>query len=120
MRRALIGAAVGLIAGAAGAALLAMLVHLNQQPANPSTVRVIDGSGSMKRIDDPFFWKDESRAVMPLGDRLYHAVLLGGGFGAIVGVVVGATGMIVRALREDRPAGIARSSGTMAHELVES
>jgi hypothetical protein len=98
MRRALIGAILGLILGAAAAVLLAFLVQLNQPVPEDNTMIWLDLGAQSRGYTLPPV--GQARETAPFADQLYYAVLVGGGFGSIVGAVVGAAGAIVRALKD--------------------
>lgn len=108
MRKPLIGAILGLVVGALFGSLLALVIHLNQ-PADPSSVYWIqDGSTSTIRLylDPSYSAPQEDREAIArqraLLQDLFLGILLGGGFGAVVGVLAGATATTVQVLRETR------------------
>lgn len=108
MRMALICAAIGLLVGVGFAVLLALMIQWNQPDDSDeellSLYSSLRGNGPAKGLWSEF----RTRPVEPshqhaLNGNLFLAILVGGGFGAMVGVVVGATSAISRAIRDTRP-----------------
>lgn len=117
MRKALIGAVLGLLVGAGFGTLLALLIHLNRpvEPditiwpplSTPPTVSTRWINYSDLAVKSWVF--NESLLVPdpkedPLSPMLFLGILLGGGFGAVVGVVTGGTSAVVRAIQDSHPA----------------
>ncbi|MCI0641616.1 MAG: hypothetical protein L0Y72_17725 [Gemmataceae bacterium] len=99
MRRSLLTALVGLFLGAAFGCVWAFWIT-RMQAAGPSAWNVNNPPGFIGLSDNWAYF--------------FQGSLLGAGFGAVVGSVVGAAGAIVRAIREtntkrtppDRPSGL--------------
>lgn len=111
MRKALIGAILGLVVGAGFGTMLALLIHWNQ-PEVPivyiDSRQNVDNlwTSSTVVVSEVAIWTPSRVASPPKEDSLSHSlflgILLGGGFGAVVGTVAGGTAAITRALREAR------------------
>jgi hypothetical protein len=98
MLRAILGAALGLLLGAGMGVGLAAVVHLGEQPAAwTSYPTLAPASGE---------W-----AYRNLLSYLFPGILFGGGFGAIVGTIVGATGAVLRTLKAMTPQEPPRPAG---------
>lgn len=109
MRMALICSAIGLLVGVGFAVLLALTIRWNQPIESPEAwlEREVLGSLVADAGQNPWIITRrrpvEGSPTPSLSAHLFLAILLGGGFGAVVGVVAGATSAIGRAIRETRP-----------------
>jgi hypothetical protein len=105
MLRSLLGALLGLLFGATLAGVVACFMSgMDMSSSGWTTYPTISEAilpppeGAHMRRD----FTSVEYSLLPLRHALFLAFLVGGGFGAVAGAVVGATSAIVAAMREHR------------------
>jgi hypothetical protein len=92
----LLGALLGLAAGALLGGLLAFAVYRLESNPPPDNAWWANVGGNVPR-GAPLLWQHVSHGP-PWSSLLFYGLLLGGGFGSVVGTIVFGTGAIARKL----------------------
>jgi hypothetical protein len=103
MGQTLLGALVGLIVGillAGALAIAAQSVAQDVRPDKEWTGYPTLSKAAEGKAGEPLLWQ---HVIIGAPFSGVEAILLGGGFGSVVGAIAAATGVILRALRQTRP-----------------
>jgi hypothetical protein len=97
MRKAMLGSLFGLLVGSALGTLLAFTFHRMEEDEQPEKGLTTFPAN----ISGPMLWQ-HARGNTPLSNLLFHGLLLGGGFGSVVGAISAATEVITRTLGQTK------------------
>jgi hypothetical protein len=100
MKPVLLGALLGLVVGAVLGGLLAIAVHSAQPAAPPEEAATRYPPLGKAAAPLP---GQHVIVCSPLNDLLFQGILLGGGFGSVVGAIAAATGVLVRTSQKPGP-----------------
>ena len=100
MRSAWLAAFLGLLVGAALGGLLAVVIH-RIEPGHPPE-KEWTTYPTLTNAAGPVLWQPVG-ASPSLHSLLFQGILFGGGFGALVGTISAAVGVLVRSLEGTKP-----------------
>jgi hypothetical protein len=97
VRAILVGALLGMTAGAVLGGLLAFGVYRLESNPPPDNAWWANVGANLPRDGGPLLWQHVSYGP-PWSSLLFYGLLLGGGFGSVVGAIVFGTSAIIRRL----------------------
>jgi hypothetical protein len=102
MKRTLLGAFLGLLVGSLFGCVLALAFSPQGENDSPEDGKGWAGHPPLGQFNGPILWQRTS-ASPHRNYFLFQGILLGGGFGSVVGAVSVGTGVIIRVVERTRP-----------------